>query len=111
MKIAHEDYDQISVIKLNGELTADELDPLRRVVNDRLGSNVRDFVVEMSQLDFVDSRGLETLLWLQDQAGENLGQVRLVNPPENVRKILQMTRLDKCFDTHQDVDSALKSLR
>ncbi len=73
MKIAQEDYEQITVVSLKGDMTADELEPLRRVCNDRLGEQARDFVVDLSDVGFVDSQGLETLLWLQDSAGEHLG--------------------------------------
>ena len=59
----------------------------------------------------MDSAALETLLWLQDQSAQRLGQVRLAQLSENVAAILHLTRLDKRFDTHGDVESAVKSLR
>jgi anti-sigma B factor antagonist len=111
VKLKHENYERITVISLQGDLTTDELEPLRRLVADRLLTQTRDFVLDLSQSDFVDSRGLETLLWLQEQADSHLGQVRLAGPTENVRKILHITRLENHFDIHDDLDSALKSLR
>ena len=36
MKLACEDFDQISVISVRGDLTADQVDPFRRLVQERL---------------------------------------------------------------------------
>lgn len=111
MKITHEDYDQLSVVTLRGDLAAELADELRKLALDRMSHNVRDFVLDTSGMEFVDSQGLEALLWLQDQASEKLGQVRIAALSENVRKILEITRLATRFDCHPDVDSAVKSLR
>lgn len=111
MKLAHENYDQLSVLTLRGELTADQVEELRNLAHQLMASHIRDFVLDVSGMEFVDSKGLETLLWLQEQSGERLGQVRLAAPTENVNKILEMTRLAPRIDCHPDVDSAIKSLR
>lgn len=111
MKINHQIQDRITVVNLEGDITLDELDPLRKVVADQLACSNYDFVIDLSQVEFVDSKGLETLLWLQEQAADRLGQVRLVNPSSPVRQILRLTRLDRAFESHPTVENALKSLR
>lgn len=111
MKLKHENYDRITVISVNGDLNADELPVLHRMVEDRLADNTRDFVLDLTEMEFIDSQGLESLLWIQEQADERLGQVRLAGCTENVRTILNMTRLENHFDRHEDIESALKSLR
>ena len=111
MKLTHENYDQMTVMVLHGELTADQTEAFRKLALDRLSAQVRDFVLEISGMDFVDSKGLETILWLQDQAGEKLGQVRFAAPTESVKKIFEMTRLAPRFDCHPTVEAAIKSLR
>jgi anti-anti-sigma factor len=51
------------------------------------------------------------LLWLLDEVSERNGQVRLVKTDDTVRKILQLTRLDRRFNVHDSIESAAKSLR
>jgi stage II sporulation protein AA (anti-sigma F factor antagonist) len=112
MKLNCEDYDQVSVVTVQGDLTADHTEEMRRVAGDRLDKGqARDFVIDLSEVEFVDSQALETLLWLQETCGEALGQVRLVGAQPNVSKILEITRLAARFDCHHDVDAALRSLR
>jgi anti-anti-sigma factor len=112
MKWSTEDYDQMSVFTLKGEFTAEHTDEFRKVAADKMQQrHTRDFVLELKEMEFIDSKGLEALLWLQEQAAENLGQVRLAALTDNVAKIMEITRLAARFDTHRDVDAAIKSLR
>ena len=111
MNIRCDDYDHVSVMSIAGELTADGTDQFRGQIQDRLDRKVRFFVVDLQQTTFIDSKGLETLVWVQEQCDERLGQVRLCNPDETCRKILQVTRLDGRFDVFADVTEAVKTMR
>lgn len=111
MKLTHEDYDQLTVLSFKGDLTSDQVDLLRKTAQERMDANVRDFVLDVQAMEFVDSKGLEALLWLQEKSGEKLGQIRLAGTTENVSRILDLTRLAARFDSHDTVESAIKSLR
>ncbi|MEX1016473.1 MAG: STAS domain-containing protein [Phycisphaeraceae bacterium] len=111
MKLICEDQDQLSVLRLNGELTEEEAEKLRQAVRERLDAGrVRDVVLDLSELQFVDSAGLEAMLWAHEQCGEKLGQLRLAGCSENVSTILEMTRLAGQFPRHDDVEAAIRSL-
>ena len=111
MKLSYEDHNTVSVLTLSGELTADQSDSFRRVCQDRLDSGIHDVVIDMEHLSLVDSAGLELLLWLIDELADRNGHLKLVRPEETVRKILELTRLDRRFDVHQSIEAAAKSLR
>ena len=111
MKLSYEDHEQITVLTVSGELTADQAEVFRRACQDRLGNGVRDVVLDMEYMTMLDSAGLECLLWLVDELSEHAGQLRLVRPDETARKILELTRLEKRFDIHSSIESAAKSLR
>lgn len=111
MKADFEDLGHLSVVSIHGDLTAEWVDALQRQLRKRLDERVRDFVLDLSRTEFVDSRGLEVLLELQDTCADQLGQVRLANVPENLSEVLRITRLSTRFDTCPDVDAAIESLR
>jgi anti-anti-sigma factor len=111
MKLKYEDHDKISIVSIDGDMTADHVDSFRRTVGERINKGTRDFVLQVEGLTFIDSAGLESLLWLQEAAAEHLGQIRLVAPEENIRKILEITRLQHQFDVHEEVTDAIRSLR
>jgi len=111
MKIDHTTTDTATVMTLAGDLVAETTDDFRKAAVARFGDSVCDFVLDMDAIEFVDSKGLEALVWLQDECEDRLGQMRIARPRANVTRILQLTRLASRFETHADVDAALMSLR
>ena len=110
MKISYEDKGPVTVLSISGDLSVDEAARFQRETLQRFDQNIRDFVLDLESLDFIDSRGLESLLWLQDKCSELLGQVRLAACPEHISKVLEVTPLNTRFDCHPNVDAAVSSL-
>ena len=110
MKISYEDKGPVTILSIAGDLSYEETDRFQRETLQRFDQNARDFVLDLESLDFIDSRGLESLLWLQDKCNDLLGQVRLAACPDHIRKVLEVTRLVSRFDCHPDVDTAVGSL-
>ena len=111
MNVKCEDYDHVSVVAVSGEFNTDATETFRSQIQQRLERKVRFFVIDLQQTTFIDSKGLESLLWVQEQCDEQLGTVRLCNPDESCKKILQVTRLDSRFDVFADVAEAVKTMR
>lgn len=111
MKLISEEHDQMVILKIQGEVTEEHAEDLFNDVQGRLAGQVRDFVFDLSETEFIDSVGLETLLTIQENATEKLGQVRLAALGENVNEILRITRLASRIERHATVDDAIKSLR
>ncbi len=111
MKLEFDDHDQLTIATLHGDLTSEYADAFRKAALERVEKNVRDFVLDVSQVEFIDSAGLEALLWLQETCAEHLGQVRLAQTTENVNRILEITRLAGRLESHEQIEAAIKSLR
>jgi anti-anti-sigma factor len=112
MAMKVEDYSSVCVILLDGDLAADASKELRRHVEERIEQRrIVDFVVDFEKADFIDSEGLETLLWLKRRCEDLFGQCKLVNLDESCRKILEITRLEHRFECHGDLAGALKTMR
>jgi stage II sporulation protein AA (anti-sigma F factor antagonist) len=111
MKMSYEDHSAVTVLTLSGELTADQSDAFRRAVGERFEAGIRHIVMNLEHLTLVDSAGLEMMLWLIDETTQRSGQLRLVKPEATVKKILEITRLQRRFNIHESIESAAKSLR
>ena len=111
MKIAAESYGHAVILNLKGELTEDTVSSLKEAVDHQLkNSDVVDMAFNLENVPFVDSAALEYLLDLQDCLNERLGQVRLIQCDENVRKILEITRLDSVFELFDNVSQTVKAI-
>jgi len=109
MSVQETRYDDVMVLTVKGELGAEECPLLRTAAERLLAGNQRDFVVDLGQTGGADSAGLETLTWLRREAEDRLGLVKLAAPDPTVRKILEMTRLDRQFEVFDDLEPAIQS--
>lgn len=111
MKLTQDKQGQVCVLAVKGELTAEDADRFDRTVHDCFEEQVRDFVIDLSETEVIDSKGLESLLALQDRCADLLGQVRLAATPAVIEQVLHLTRLSGRFDRHETVGAAIQSLR
>jgi anti-sigma B factor antagonist len=111
MNIAVESYGHSVVLNLKGELTEDTLATVSQTIDHQLlEEDVVDVVLNMENVPFVDSNVLEYLLGLQDRLLERMGQVKLLRCDENVRKILEITRLESSFEMFKETHEAVKTI-
>ncbi|HTL29114.1 MAG TPA: STAS domain-containing protein [Tepidisphaeraceae bacterium] len=112
MPIKYDEYNQVCVMALSGDFVGAEIDAMKKYVDELIEKKqIVDFVIDFEKSGFVDSEGLEALLWLKQRAEELFGQMKVVNLDENCRKILEITRLEPRFECHGDLTAALKTMR
>ena len=111
MKIAAESHGSVVVLNLRGELTDDSVTAFAKAVDHQLENrDVVDIVLNMESVPFLDSAALMYLLDLQDRLSERLGQVKLGAIDDNIRMILEVTRLKATFDVYESADEAVRAV-
>jgi anti-anti-sigma factor len=112
MSIKTEEYSQVCVIEIDGDFVAGDAELAKKSLEEQIDTRqIVDFVVDLGKSGFIDSQGLETLLWMKRRCEDLFGQFKLVKLDENCKKILQITRLDHRFECHDDLATALKTMR
>jgi len=112
MPLKFEEYNNLCVLTLGGDFTTVEAEAMRKGVEQIIDrKQIVDFVIDCEKTTFIDSEGLETLLWMKRRCEDLFGQVKLASMDENCRKILEITRLDNRFECHADLPGALKTMR
>jgi anti-anti-sigma factor len=112
MPVKLEEYDGVCVLSVNGDFSGEDVAAARKVAEEFIDHRqICDFVVDLEKTPFVDSQGLETLLWLKRRCEDLFGQFKLAAADENVKKILEVTRLGRRFEIAADVPTALKTMR
>jgi anti-sigma B factor antagonist len=66
-----------------------------------------EIVVDLSQLEFLDSTGLGALIGAHKRAAEHGGSVRLVAHEGQILRLLRITGLLEVFSVYPSVDAAL----
>ncbi|MDP7029539.1 MAG: STAS domain-containing protein [Phycisphaerales bacterium] len=109
MKMNWEDHRSGTVLSLEGELLAADVDVVRRRCEERLEPGAR-LILDLRHLDRIDSAGLESLLWLHDSMQRLGGQVRVVRAGGQTAAAMHVTRVERRLAMHDTLESAARSL-
>lgn len=112
MAIKVDEYNQICVLAVEGDFSGEQIEPARKAFDEQMvAKQIVDFVVDMEKAPFIDSEGLELLLSMKSRCEDAFGQLKLAHLDDNVRKILELTRLEQRFECHPTLPAALKNMR
>ncbi len=100
----------VHVVALHGRLvlgggSSDLCDRSRILLGDE---RVRQVVLDLTELEYMDSAGVGELVACAKRAAEAGAVIRLAAAEEgSVRRILRITCLDRVFEVYPDVDAAV----
>jgi anti-anti-sigma factor len=98
---------EVLVVQCQGRIVSgNEVLHLHAQVGDSL-AKYPDVVLELDQVEFIDSSGLGALVRLAQAAHSKKGDLKLCGLPPNIRKMLQMTHLLQQFETYDTVEEAI----
>ena len=100
----------VIVVQLAGELSKEACGQLQTTISSTLSEDRAAIVLDMSQIGFIDSKGLELLLWIRDTCRVSMVQFRLVGLGPQCLKILEVTRLAQEFHCADDLSEAVQTL-
>ena len=95
------------VLEIGGEIDVYTAPRLRERLIEMVNSGEKNVIVDLGRVEFLDSTGLGVLVGRLKLARTRGGSMRLVGTDDRVLKVFSITGLDKVFEIHPDVDSAL----
>jgi len=97
LTIDTEKMGDVAVVRCNGRIVRGEgIRTLRNAVVSE--TDTRIIVLDLSEVESLDAGGLTALLSLHHWTRSHAIQLKLVNPSNFVREVLERTRLDRVFN-------------
>jgi len=96
-----------TVVEVGGEIDVYTAPVLRERLNDLVGEGHHHLVVDMENVDFLDSTGLGVLVGGLKRVRAHDGSLHLVCTQEKILKVFRITGLTKVFPIHSSVDDAV----
>lgn len=101
---------QVKIIKLRGRLSLGEpVDRLRATVEDLLGAGDNRLVLDLAELNTMDSSGIGLLSRFLTSTKQQGGSLKLVNPSKFVLQTLKLVGLLNLFEVFPDTQAAAVS--
>jgi anti-sigma B factor antagonist len=99
-----------TVVALSGEIDMEEAPKVRRALLDVMKQK-RDILVDLSQVTYIDSSGIASLIEGLQTARKQKNDLALVSVSQRARRVLELARLDKVFTMHADLPTALAAAK
>ena len=99
--------DHVQVFELTGSLDIATSPTVRAALTSASERGNHRLVVDLTQVDFLDSTGLGALIGGQRRAKEFRGEVRLVAKEGQILRLLRITGLLKVFAVYATLEDAL----
>lgn len=110
LDIQQRDHEGIAVLDLNGRITVgEEAGALREAVSSLAAAGRRNVILNLDNVDYIDSTGLGALVVCATSLRKQEGNVRLLNLNKRNLELLVITKLATVFDLFADEQDAVNS--
>ena len=104
--------DSVTIVDLSGRITlGDGSNNLRDTVRDLLTKGNKKIVLNLKDINYVDSSGIGELVKAYTASKEHGGELKLLNVPKRIHDLLQITKLHTLFDMKDDEAVAVTAFR
>ncbi len=102
---------EIIYVSLKGNLMSkQQIQSLLDEVDYFFNEGIKKIIIELSDMEYMNSTGLSVLINIFTQARNRGGEVILTNIPEKINQLLIITKLNSIFNIEDTVEYAKKVL-
>ena len=110
MDIAVRKIQDVTIVDFTGRLAAGVSDTvLPQVVGELLDGGSTKILLNLSDMDYIDSNGLGELVQVYRESQRKGASLRLLKPQDRVARTLRLTNLLPMFSVYESEDEALKA--
>jgi len=110
MELSTREDGRVTIMSVQGDLVIGEAEAtFKRTVTRLLEEGKIYLLVDLSEVGFLDSSGLGALVRAMTNSQKEGGQTKLLKAGPQVRRLLEMTKLDSVFEIHDDLERAVSS--
>ena len=110
MQLTTKDDGHVTILTVDGDLVIGESESLfKKTITRLLETGKVNLLVDMRRVGFLDSSGLGALVRAMTMSQKEGGQTKLLGAGPQVKKLLEMTKLDSVFENHTDMETAVSS--
>ncbi|MGD0870124.1 MAG: STAS domain-containing protein [Bryobacteraceae bacterium] len=110
LDIQQKEHEGVSILDLKGRITVGpEASALREKVGALTAGGLKNLVLNLGGVDYIDSTGLGALVMCATTLRKNAGVVKLLNLTRRSIELLVMTKLATVFEIFTDEQDAVNS--
>ncbi|MCP4443133.1 MAG: STAS domain-containing protein [Aureispira sp.] len=100
-------HNNIQVLEVDNLWNPLDNQAIVRVVEEKIVEGFNDFVIDMGQMEYMNSSGLNFLISILTRARSAGGDVVIINVSEKIQQVLLIARLNSMFAVHNSLEEGL----
>jgi anti-sigma B factor antagonist len=109
LEIGEHQVEGVTVLALKGRITVGEVTPVREKITQLLAEGRNQIVLDLANVDYIDSTGLGNLVISYTQVQKAGGALKLLNLNKRNVELLALTRLHTIFEVFAQETDAVNS--
>lgn len=109
LEIGEHQVEGVTVLALKGRITVGEVTPVREKITQLLAEGRNKIVLDLQNVDYIDSTGLGNLVISYTQVKKTGGALKLLNLNKRNVELLALTRLHTIFEVFAQETDAVNS--
>lgn len=101
----------VNVLTFSGKITSDNIYDLNSKVKAIFENGVYDCILDISELDYINSTGIALLLTIARTVEQNQGKMLLTKPTQFVQELFDMTDLSGRFAITGTLEEAREAIK
>ena len=97
----------VYIIDVTGEMDLYNSYKLKELVMKMLEKNVKNFVINLEQVDYIDSSGIGALIYICSTIKKMNLNLAIANSHGSVKKVIELTKLMDYFPIANSIEEAL----
>jgi anti-anti-sigma factor len=107
-----EKRNKIDIISFSvNKINATVIDDIREGVSKEFDTPNSKVVVDLGGVDYIDSSGFASFLYMNKSARNNYGTLKFANLEPRVKELFQALHLHTVFEIYDDLEECIKSFR
>jgi anti-sigma B factor antagonist len=98
------------ILRIEGDIDLYNAPELRSMFEQQAASGVRFFVLNLSAVNYIDSSGIGVVIYGLNLVRKIEGRVMLVKLPDQIRRLLEMSKLMFFFTIFDTEEEAIASI-
>jgi len=112
MSLALESKEQkgVTIVTVRGRLIMQHGAKLQSEVKRQVGDGARRVLVDMTEVEYIDSYGLGQMVACMKTLGEQKGKIRFAGLTDKVKKLIDISAVYKILDLDPDLRTSLSRI-
>lgn len=110
MEIKTEIKQEIFIINLSGEIDIYNSKEVKDLVEKKLQEGVYNYIINLNDVSYIDSSGIGSLIASRTSIVNRKGLLHLVNIKGSVKRVFDLTKLNKYFTISSSEEEALTQI-